>query len=105
MGKMKPMTRLEYLIGRNLGHRSPGHYDVVADVLEHGMSVNMSVRQENEMVDRLIRRKSKDSSQNEDTTYSHRPQISEFSRSVGRKEKSVFHTLQKDANMRQSKLD
>jgi len=42
MGKMKPMTRLEYLIGRNLGNRSPGHYEVVADVLEQGVSVNMS---------------------------------------------------------------
>jgi len=44
MGKMKPMTRLEYLIGRNLGNRSPANYDVVADVLENGLSVNMSVR-------------------------------------------------------------
>lgn len=42
IGKMKPMTRLEYLIGRKVGNRSPGHYEVVADVLEHGISVNMS---------------------------------------------------------------
>ena len=62
MGKSKPMTRLEYLIGHNLGHRSPGNYEVVADALESGMSVNMSIRQESEMVDRLVRRKSQTSS-------------------------------------------
>ena len=57
------MTRLEYLIGRNLDHRSPAHYEVVADVLESGLTVNMSLRQENEMVERLIvRQKSRGSS-------------------------------------------
>lgn len=101
MGKAKPMTRLEYLIGRKLGNRSPSQYEVVADVLEHGISVNMSREQESSMVERLVKRqKSRDGSSFEEETYSYRPQISDYSRSVGRKEKSVFQSLAMDAHMR-----
>jgi hypothetical protein len=38
------MTRLEYLIGHKIGQKSPANCDVVADVLEQGVSVSMSAR-------------------------------------------------------------
>lgn len=65
------MTRLEYLIGHKIGGKTPTNYDVVADVLEQGVSVSMSARQENELVNRLNQRKKKKSYESE--TFSHRP--------------------------------
>lgn len=65
----------------------------------------MSQRQENELVERLNRRKSRDSNSSyREETFSYRPTINKTSRSVSRKG-NVFHNLNNDVKLRQSKID
>jgi hypothetical protein len=51
--KYKPTNRLEYLMGRRHDSQSNASYEVLADIIEGGRSIQMSTKHEKEMIDRL----------------------------------------------------
>lgn len=102
-GSSRRLTRLEYLIGHKIGRKSPENCEVVADVLEQGVSVSMSARQESELVARLNMRKQKKEFESE--TFSHRPQITEYSSHSQGRRGDVFQNLANDVQIRQCKME
>lgn len=71
--------------------------------MEGGRSIQMSTKHEREMLDRLqqpLRRSSRSSNEHDDSMYSYKPSINDYSKNMDRRSINVFQSLTNDAQIR-----
>ena len=100
--KNKPKNRLEYRMGQRYDSQSSSTYEVLADIIEGGQQIQMSSRHEREMVDRLNQplQRSVSSNNGDQTVYSYKPTINDYSKHMDRRSINVFQSLSNDAQIR-----